>query len=77
MTGPSGPYQEILPGLYLDRDGNAVFNAADILREMGMADTQENRLEVMAVLTEMVRKQYPDEHIIFRPPDDPAWRRLG
>ena len=23
MTGPNGPYRQILPGLYLDRDGAA------------------------------------------------------
>ncbi|MFQ6027344.1 MAG: hypothetical protein ACE5Q6_07615 [Dehalococcoidia bacterium] len=77
MTGPRGPYQGILPGLYLDQGGNAVFNAADILREMGMEDTPENRLELMAVLKELIQEQYPGENIIFRTLDDPTWRRLG
>ena len=77
MVGPRGPYREVLPGLYLDRDGNAVFNAADILREMGMEDTPQNRLDLLVALKEMVQEQFPSENIIFRTPDDPTWRRLG
>ena len=74
MTGPKGPYRQVLPGLYLDRDGAAVFNIADILVEMGMDDTPENRREVGQELAELLRWGNEDMKFYWRGPGEQQWR---
>lgn len=74
MTGPKGPYKKVKGGLYTDRNGAAVFNAADILRDLEVEDTPDNRLAVMEMLRGYLLRDHPEIEIIFRPPGDPDWR---
>ncbi len=73
MTGPRGPYRALAPGMYQDADGNVVFNAADILRHLGLDDTPDNRRRVCQDLLEVFKDQ-PDALFFGRDPGGPAWR---
>jgi len=73
MTGPIGPFQEVVPGMYLDRDDNVVFNVADILLAMGMEDNPENRRQVGLELADRF-SLFTTTPVIFRPPGDSRWR---
>ena len=76
LQGPEGPFQQVLPGMYLDRDGNAVFNIAEIVLLMGLEDTPENRHSVGQELQEYMAAHADDEmEIIWRSPGDQRWRR--
>ena len=77
MTGPQGPYSQLVPGLYEDAEGNAVFNVAEILRELGMEDTPANRLQIGQALQDMVRQVHPKAEVRFTLPGNPEWRRRG
>ncbi len=74
MTGPKGPYKQLYPGVFKDRDGNLVFNLADMLQFMGVEDTPENRMEYGIGLRELLSEQGQPGSIFWRPPDDPTWR---
>ena len=75
MIGPKGPYRQLLPGLSQDAEANAVFNVADILRELGMADTPANRLQIGQALQDMIQQVHPTAEVRFTLPGNPEWRR--
>lgn len=76
MTGPKGPYHKILTGLYQDSEGNAVFNAAEILIAMNLEDTPENRIGLIDAIKEVAQEAgFTGEDLIYRNPGDPTWRR--
>ena len=75
--GPKGPYKELSPGLYLDRDGNAVISPADLLAHLGLPDISENRLEVIETMTKLLLELYRPQDIIVRKPGDPEWRNAA
>ncbi len=74
MTGPRGPYKQLAPGVFEDKDGNMVFNLADMLQFMGVEDTPENRMEYGMGLRDLLAGQGQPvgaEHappVLWRPP---------
>ena len=72
LSGPIGPYKKVMPGVSEDANGSLVFNIADILAEIGWADTPENRAAVGQILRDQAKEQ--GMGVLWRPPEDPTWR---
>ena len=72
---PKPPFYQLAPGLYRDANGNPVFNAADILVELGLVDTPENRQVVMDAIQEMIADlQLPETSQVIVRNEDETWR---
>ena len=74
---PKGPFTTIKPGLYLDADGNVIFNVGEILTNVGLDDTPENRVECMEAVQEMVEAvagiKGKGIETQYRLPEDSEW----
>ena len=72
---PKPPFYQLAPGLYRDANGNPVFNAADILVEIGLEDTPEARNIVMDAIQEMVASHdLPETSQMIVRDEDETWR---
>ena len=76
MTGHHGPYTQVIPGLYRDRDGAPVWDIGEVLRQLGREDTPENRRLVTEELTKLLAKANPGQPLFSRGPDSPFWREV-
>ena len=78
MVEPKGPFTTIEPGLYLDADGNLVFDIGEMLTHAGIEDTSDNRIECMEAIQEMVGAtatlQGKVLEIQYRLPEDSYWK---
>ena len=78
MVEPKGPFKTIQPGLYLDADGNIVFNIGEILTEAGLEDTSDNRTECMEAIQIMVEAAAGSKgkaiETQYRLPGDSEWQ---
>ena len=71
---PVGPFQKLLPGVYIDANNTGVINAAEVLMEVGMEDTPQNRRLVLWMLQELVEQKMPGALLSYRLPGDPHWK---
>ncbi len=72
LPGPEGPCEKLAPGMYLDSNGQGVFNIADILEDVGIPDTPKNREEFGAFLREELAKRGMKARWCTH--DGPTWR---
>lgn len=60
----------LAPGVWVDKEGGLHFSLPDILKDMNLPDTPENRAYVTTTLKEMLHKQTPRATIIEREKPD-------
>lgn len=72
---PKPPYEKIGPGLFIDGNGTAVVNVADLLRDLELEDTADNRQYAFNTILELLRQEMPSWRVFARPPGDQKWRR--
>lgn len=56
--------ERIMPGVWIDMNGDAHFSIPQILAECGMEDTIKNRRLASEAVLEMIREKAPDKVIV-------------
>lgn len=47
--------KRVAPGVYVTKDGDPLFNAAEVLQYLGLADTPENREAAIVALVDIFK----------------------
>lgn len=67
--------ERLKPGLYKTPEGNLIFNITEMLGEIGLPDTPENRELCRRALTELCEEH--KQPVKYLGPNDPSGERPG
>ncbi len=62
--------ERLAPGAWVDKAGALHFSAPEILAELGMPDTEENRAGIMELMREILAEKCPQAEVIMRQSPD-------